>query len=544
MSGNKEFSVEDLLIGIIRIFAVIILAYLFFLTVFTTSPLKSENVPLPEDGITIFGIDPVQVADSPMIHAMVIGAFVVILFLISRKMIKVPNVSALKKWHLYVLFFVVGVIYLVTLNSHPISDPLKVLNIAEQILQGDYSTFTEVDGYMHRYPFQNAIVLLDMGLVKVFGEHAFFAYQLINLFSQLVFIGFMGKSLELAWGRDSRIVGLSKMMIILFPVFFLYITYNYGNVISMALIMVSIYFEQLYFRNHMIRNLLCGSIFAALACVMKSNSRIIVIAMIICLLLDFIKSRNKYNILFIVLLVVLRMAAFAAVNNSMEAITGIDTPKGMPMINWVCIGISGDGPYNGVSVSIYEDAGYDYDKSVEYAKEFIKLRMHKMMDRKSELIRWFGRKMAVAWSNPTFDSFELSSHDDSRVLGAFYTSLVEGNIRTILEKYLNLFQSVILFLTLLFVISTKKIDTEKIVMILATLGGFAFHIIWESGAHYVLPYFMFLFPYAANGICLIVDSFREKNFRVFRNIAVILAIGVCIYQLKDIRIVGLAFFAS
>lgn len=48
------------------------------------------------------------------------------------------------------------------------------------------------------------------------------------------------------------------------------------------------------------------------------------------------------------------------------------------------------------------------------------------------------------------------------------------------------------------------------------LGGFTFHLIWETKAIYVLQYFYLLVPYAAFGIYqmfITIECFIENKFK-------------------------------
>ena len=35
---------------------------------------------------------------------------------------------------------------------------------------------------------------------------------------------------------------------------------------------------------------------------------------------------------------------------------------------------------------------------------------------------------------------------------------------------------------------------------IAVLGGFLFHMVWEANSRYILPYFLLMLPYAAWGL--------------------------------------------
>ena len=68
----------------------------------------------------------------------------------------------------------------------------------------------------------------------------------------------------------------------------------------------------------------------------------------------------------------------------------------------------------------------------------------------------------------------------------------------------------------LFVI-LKKGDLDKTLLPIVFLGGFLFHLIWETKSIYVLQYYYLLIPYAAYGLYKLftiidnkVNKFKQK----------------------------------
>lgn len=84
-----------------------------------------------------------------------------------------------------IVYLLAGVLFIFLIKLQPKSDPAKVLNVAEQLLVGGHSSFTDPEGYMFRYPFQNGILLLDVGLLCLFGNGAYLAFQVLNLFAAI-----------------------------------------------------------------------------------------------------------------------------------------------------------------------------------------------------------------------------------------------------------------------------------------------------------------------------------------------------------------------
>ena len=86
------------------------------------------------------------------------------------------------------------------------------------------------------------------------------------------------------------------------------------------------------------------------------------------------ERKKKTWILLAALIVIQRFSAWT-VDAVMEGLTGIEPAEGMPKTAWIGMGLQetggAPGVWNGYSVSLYEENGYDYDKTNEAAKEKI-----------------------------------------------------------------------------------------------------------------------------------------------------------------------------
>ena len=57
----------------------------------------------------------------------------------------------------------------------------------------------------------------------------------------------------------------------------------------------------------------------------------------------------------------------------------------------------------------------------------------------------------------------------------------------------------------------KKVDLEKLYLIIIFLGGFSFHILWEAKSRYIIPYVIILFPLASNSLNMLTDKIFTKK---------------------------------
>ena len=395
---------------------------------------------------------------------------------------------------------------------------------------------------MFRYPFQNGVVLFNVILLKLFENNAFLAFQVINLIFQIVFIEYLGKIAHLMWG-EKNVTTLTRLVVAFFPCYFFYISYNYGTIISLSLIVVAIYMELLYFDTSLKRHALWSALLAALACVFKSNSRIIVVAMLIVLLLELIENRKKMvmGIAFMIMLISFRPLASLAIDGCVEKITEVETPTGMPELNWIAMGLTDPGNYNGTSVNIFADAGYDSEKSKEMSFEFIKKRIEKMNSDRSEALKWLGRKQAMNWNDPTFEALGLNSNREYAYFASFFNSLFSGELSKVIIAYLNYIQSTLLLGAVIFTICNDQKAYKTLILLIACIGGFLFHIFWEGASHYLLPYFVMMIPYSVYGFNVAIKDFLNNRVKKVR-VLVIVAVFLLLILLRNSKLLEYTIF--
>jgi hypothetical protein len=64
----------------------------------------------------------------------------------------------------------------------------------------------------------------------------------------------------------------------------------------------------------------------------------------------------------------------------------------------------------------------------------------------------------------------------------------------------NIVQTLILTGMLFYLIFTRKSENiNELLIAVIFLGGYLFHMVWESSSSYTLPYFVMLIPYAVKG---------------------------------------------
>ena len=129
--------------------------------------------------------------------------------------------------------------------------------------------------------------------------------------------------------------------------------------------------------------------------------------------------------------------------------SGVEVSKGMPKLAWVAMALqnggSAPGTWNGSSVSMFKEAGYDSDKTNQLAMESIRHSIERFMDDRSEALLWLGKKMAFQWNNPDFGSAEILRNREGDVpMPGFIRSLIYGKAYYQMTMAMNTLQTIIL----------------------------------------------------------------------------------------------------
>ena len=94
--------------------------------------------------------------------------------------------------------------------------------------------------------------------------------------------------------------------------------------------------------------------------------------------------------------------------------------------------------------------------------------------------------------------------------------MVAGKLYDIELMYFDMYQVVIfIFASIGIYLNIKDNDLKKVLIPIIVIGGFLFHILWETKAIYVIQYYFILLPYAAYGLVFSIDKIilKYKNLR-------------------------------
>lgn len=526
---------------ILTFFITGVLFYLTLLSVFSTSAGEKRNFTSVE-GEKDIAFYNYYLPDNIMIHLLILLFFVIIIYFVASKVGNKKFSENRIAWGNFFLFFFLGMVWILITRLSPISDQYKILNIAEQMTIGNYSQFQTNTGYLWRYPDQMGIILYYFFITLIFGNYNYLVIQICNLIAAAFTLIVIKKLSHLLWEEENGWTGiLIQLSYMLFVPYLFYITFIYGTTLGFSFSIMAIYMEVLFIRQRDIKAAILSAIFIGLAVIFKTNSIIMLIAMVLFLFYDLFIEHKEYkkSILFLVMIITFQFFFTQGIHLFMSNKSGYEVSEGMPKLNWVAMALQesryAPGTWNGYSVSLYEKANYDYEDANQLAVESIKKTLHSFWNDKSEAVRWLGRKQAAQWNEPCFGAIEISRNRTGYSnIPKFAKSVINGRLGYYIIIYQNYLQTIILFGCLMYFILTKSknIKRETLILGVVMMGGFLFHIFWEAKNQYVLPYFWIIIPYCVKGYQMVIFRIRlikekiKSGYKPSKKKMVIIVTGV------------------
>lgn len=410
--------------------------------------------------------------------------------------------------------------WVVITHSTPVADRQYVSMIASQFIKGDYSAF-HVGNYLYIYPFQLGMVAFVELIYRVAGNDSYQAVQLLNVIAVcVIFYALYRITRRLFCEMTSKMI-LLLLFGCLCAMFFC--TYVYGNLFGLVFASLAIWKELEYLEDRKLRDILISMLCISIGIILKNNYSIVLIAMVIMLGIDFFRKKEWQSILFAVMMIICSMLCTNALNSYYSNRANVRINEGIPKITYAAMGLQdgwfGKGTYNKYTVNTYESANYNNDRASKTGSEKVKEQLAYYFHNPTTALGFFGEKIALQWTEPTYMSIWESNCADnhSQELSGFTESMYVGFRHNLVVGFMNFYQSLVWVCAAFYVIvKRKELSANQMMLGMIIIGGFLFHLIWEAKSQYVIQYFLFALPYAAAGLVEIMkrsQSFLKKHIR-------------------------------
>ncbi|HAV27438.1 MAG TPA: hypothetical protein DCX23_03840 [Lachnospiraceae bacterium] len=430
-------------------------------------------------------------------------------------------------------------------------------------LNNDYSSL-ERGGYLFENAHQIGFVLYEM-LLALISQDIRFVY-FINLVLTLVNNLLIVRLTSIMTGENEEAIKLASLLSLLFLPQLYFILFGYNQTISITLMLLSSVMLGRFLRQHGILSMLFMIITAYLAACVRGNASIFIIAECIIILLHYLRRkaaaekklrkrsenpdyrysnepvpaprRNRLCLMALILLLTAFVLSGPTMRLAGERVTGQEMPQQLPKHMWIAMGMQGGdlapGWYNGYIYRTYRNNDYNMALTSEMAKQEISDRIQVFAGNPGLMLFFYSQKIISTWCEPTFESVwsgpleDMNQHIDGKLLHALYTGgkpySVYCNYCALINLPLYIGAAIGAFALLTGLVRprtknrNKKDRRSKVLSpacldmllfpALFLIGGFLFHILWETKSQYAMVYIYMLIPLASFGYAMIYpDSF-------------------------------------
>ena len=389
----------------------------------------------------------------------------------------------------------------------PVGDQASVCKSAEGFLAGDYSMLTKdsYERYLYIHPHQLGLTALIELVFALFGSGNHIAFQLLNCVGAALCV-YSGYRITRLLTADMRAwVYYLLLAAACFPLFF-YVTFVYGEIPSLTFSLLAAWCFMEYRKRGGRLWLAACCAACTLACLVRNNSLILLIAFVLILLVTALGERKFRSVLAAVLLVAVFLGGRFCLRTVYEQRSGEKINDGAPMILYVAMGMQkGEGApgwSNGYILHNYwGESDFDAEASTAMAVRDIGTSMEGFAEDPWYAVRFYAEKFTSQWNDPTYECFAMT-HINGSARGPVANSMFDGKLHTLMTWFMNEYQSLIFiggFCWLLLNFWLKK-GLEDQILVITVFGGFLFHMLWEAKGRYILPYFVMMLPMAAVGI--------------------------------------------
>lgn len=422
-------------------------------------------------------------------------------------------------------------------------DSYRLIQFAREASTGDWSSFTDSSSitsiadipddahlYFSQYPFQSGVFLFFYGIFVLFGDMGVVALQIVNVISNLVILGCLYDASRLV-SDDVRVRSMTLVMAALFLPLTLSASLPYGNSLGFALGSVYLVVNLRALRSSSPRTkmlfiaaslpILCAAV------IIKSTISLFAIAVVLAWAHHALSSRTLISTgALLASVLVLFCSSFSCdiPVALLEQKVGYSFGDGMPKTSWFAIGLSESsnledqaGWWDPEAIVIHSEANGDVDEQSEAARSTISESLMKFVLDPAYAISFFTRKVASEWAEPTFGSLYYSALSQRADGSLFNPAEVLGDKGlSLLVIFLDGIQIVIFLAAAMRMVCLLlnrgcELGSPEFFLVTLFFVGAGCYLLWEAKSVYLLPFFLWLIPFACNGIRVMILGCRAEN---------------------------------
>lgn len=408
------------------------------------------------------------------------------------------------------LWTAAAVCFVLAVGLVPRADSALVIDAAARFAAGDFSPLEGV--YLNRVSYQLGICLPLEGLARLLpGIDLNLFMQVINCVLSAALVTQLSRlSGELA--GDARVSRAALLLYLLFVPVLLFNLFVYGVLPMLLLCVLAMRCFARYTRAGERR---FGVLYALLiggAAVLKPNAMIVMLALVICAAVHALQRRDGFALLCAALSAVLSMALPALVVRLYEARAGVTLAPDTGMLLRLAMGMQDSmiaaGWYNGV-IEEYWPLSVTPEAEKAAALQMLAARLREFAADPAGAWAFFREKCLTQWAEPSYDIlwYGAACKKAGRFNGLAHLIFRDGSsVRAVLAGYMNAFQQAAYALALIGttgVLREKEWGAAQLMLPVAILGGFLYHMLFEAKSQYIYPYMLLMLPLAARGLAML-----------------------------------------
>lgn len=445
----------------------------------------------------------------------VLGALVMtaIVYALSRVLMRFDRMKKI----IVVMWIAAAAVFLLGAYTRQEVDFMYVCDAAERFAQGDYSPLQQY--YFNECSYQlGTVFVLECAarlLPQVRVELLMQGVNVLMSMAAALMLAAMGKMVF----DDRRVRSAAMAAYLLCLPMALYGIHVYGTLPMVLLCSGAMLCFVLYIRRGRCRFGLLYALLSALAYMIKPNSAIVLMALLICAVLYAMESADWRLAGFAVLSWALAILLAKLVILQYEWRGGVRLREDVTMLSRLVMGLQDGqraaGWYNGY-IEQFFDAAVSMEQEKAVAMADLIARAGEMTGDPVRTVIFFVQKALSQWLEPTYGTLLYGNYcrQAGPFAGAAQAVFSEQSVlRMALEGVMKAWQLMLYALSAVGMgaLLRKKGGAAQLVLPVAVLGGALYHMIFEAKSQYIYVYALYLVPVAAYGLCVLQDSLHKVS---------------------------------
>lgn len=409
-------------------------------------------------------------------------------------------------WLAAALFWVLGI------GLQQEVDCKDVLEAAQLFAQGNYRPMRMA--YFSAYPYQLGVCLFMEAVMRLIpGIDINLFMQALNVVLSVGTMGLLSALAETIFERPSARAATQALIMAFLP-FWLFNTYVYGTVPMIFLCSAGFFCFARYIRTRRVGFAVTFALCLAAAYAAKPNALIPILALLICSLLDALVTRDVRLPVFALLALLLGLALSRFAVWQYELRSGVKLGAQIGALARLVMGLQESqtcaGWFNGYTAP-FIDLSVTAEMQHDVASADLAVRIREMADDPAMAAAFFRDKWLSQWLEPGYSTlwYGFRCHWAGRFNGLAILLYRENSaVRTVVEAGMNVYQQALYILAAIGTAASlrRRADVTALMLPVALLGGFLFHMLFEAKSQYIFVYVVYMMPLAGYGLGTLADA--------------------------------------